>query len=198
MTDDLLFDVLDRARRHGHLGPGPIEDHVARSRRFGQAVRTPVGTAVDLGAGGGVPGLVLAFDGVGDRWLLVDRRTTRIDDLRQAVGRLALGDRVEVVVRDVVELGRDVRWRCQADLVTARSFGHPAEVAELAAPLLRVGGQLLVSEPPAQTPDRWNSEGLALLGLRPDGEIPDGVASFTQVAPCPERFPRRRRRPTLW
>jgi len=198
MTDELLFEVLDRARRHGHLGPGPIEEHVARSRRFAERVRLPVGQAIDLGAGAGVPGLVLANDRVGDHWLLVDRRATRVDDLRQAIGRLALGEHVEVALRDVAELGRDPHWRGRADLVTARSFGRPAEVAELAAPLLRVGGQLLVSEPPGRAPDRWDDAGLDSVHLRRDGDVSGAVASFTQFDACPERFPRKRRRPALW
>jgi len=81
--------------------------------------------------------------------------------------------------------------------VVARSFGSPSVTAECAAPLLAVGGQLLVSEPPSPSADRWPAAGLALVGLRLD-ETVSGLASCTQVEPCPERFPRRRLRPPLF
>ena len=50
--------------------------------------------------------------------------------------------------------------------MTARSFGPPAATAECAAPLLAVGGLLVVSEPP-DGPDRWPADALAALGLEP-------------------------------
>ena len=40
--------------------------------------------------------------------------------------------------------------RAGFDGALARSFGRPAVVAECAAPLLRVGGWLIVSEPPSR------------------------------------------------
>ena len=63
------------------------------------------------------------------------------------------------------DAGRDAEWRGGFDLVTARSFGAPAVVAECGAPFLRVGGRLVVSEPPSDGPTRWPVEGLAAVGL---------------------------------
>ena len=42
----------------------------------------------------------------------------------------------------------------QYDAVVARSFASPAVTAECAAPLLRLGGRLIVSEPPERGA-RW-------------------------------------------
>ena len=89
-------------------------------------------------------------------------------------------------------------WRGGFDGVLARSFGRPAVVAECAAPFLKVGGWLVVSEPPAhdggtQGDERWPHEGLRQLGLVPSdparGEFAFQV--LRQAEPCPERFPRR-------
>jgi 16S rRNA (guanine527-N7)-methyltransferase len=104
-----------------------------------------------------------------------------------------MSDRVEVVHGRAEDVGRDPRRRQTADVVTARSFGPPAVTAECAAPLLRVGGRLLVSEPPDAT-DRWPESDLAALGLVP-GE-PGAVHGFAfvqlvQGKPCPGRDPRR-------
>jgi hypothetical protein len=80
----------------------------------------------------------------------------------------------------------------------ARGFGEPAVTAEGGAAFLRTGGQLVVSEPPRPGLDRWPAAGLELLGLRRDQGSDATMASFTQVTPCPPRFPRRRLQPPLF
>jgi len=192
-----LRAVLEEARRAGHLGSVPIEDHLAHSARFAASLRRPVVRALDLGSGGGVPGLVLAEALPESRWVLVDRRQRRTDDLRRAVGRLGLADRVEVVCGDATALGHDAALRGSFDVVVARSFGSPAQTAEVAAGFLRPGGQLLVSEPP-DTGGRWPEDGLRELGLALDGDARGGIQSLTQVVACPDRYPRRRPRPPVF
>ncbi len=99
------------------------------------------------------------------------------------------------VVEDRAErVGRDPARRGMADLVVARSFGPPAVVAECAAPLLRPGGVLLVSEPPGEVDgDRWPGAPLGELGLGTSRGIRDGYGyrAMVQVRPCPDRYPRR-------
>ena len=76
----------------------------------------------------------------------------------------------------------------------ARSFGPPAATVECAAPLLRVGGVLVVSEPPDGTGDRWSTEGLARLGLvLEETRMVDGAtfSRLRQVEAAPPQFPRR-------
>jgi 16S rRNA (guanine527-N7)-methyltransferase len=82
--------------------------------------------------------------------------------------------------------------------VTARSFGRPAVVAECAAPLLKAGGWLVVSEPPppskgGPTGVRWPQEPLRQLGLSAGEEVHEefGYRVLRQLEPCPERYPRR-------
>jgi 16S rRNA (guanine527-N7)-methyltransferase len=102
--------------------------------------------------------------------------------------------------------GRDPGLRGNFDGVLARSFGRPAVVAECAAPLLKTGGWLVVSEPPGNSPDdrpdpssdlpvaaRWPAEPLRQLGLVPDRLVHEefGYQTLRQADPCPDRFPRR-------
>jgi 16S rRNA (guanine527-N7)-methyltransferase len=192
-----LLDVLREAAGLGLLGPGPVEPHVEHARRFAAALR-PVARLVDLGSGAGVPGLVLAALLPATAVVLVDARTNRTDFLARAVARLGWEDRVTVVAARAEELGRAPAWRGQVGAVVARSFGSPSATAECAAPLLVVGGQLLVSEPPEVSGERWPGAGLALVGLAPDAGPIVGMASCTQVEPCPSRFPRHRQRPPLF
>lgn len=190
-----LVEVLERARRLGVLGPGPVLDHIDHAAGFVAAVDSlPAGDVViDLGSGGGVPGLVVAEARPELRLLLVDALERRCALLVEAVDRLGWRDRVEVVHGRAEDLGRGP-LRASAAAVLARSFGPPAVVAECAAPFLRVGGLLVVSEPP-ERPERWPVDGLAQLGLEPLGPAGQGVRVLRQTAACPEAFPRAVGRP---
>jgi 16S rRNA (guanine527-N7)-methyltransferase len=192
---DRLLAVWTDARRLGFLGPGPIERHLTVSQALLQAIQPPPGSAVDLGSGGGVPGLLLAQAWSASRWLLLDSNERRSAFLAQAVVELGLRERV-VVVRDRAEVvGRERRWRGSADLVVARGFGSPSATAECAAPLLRTGGRLFVTEPPTPVAGRWPADGLRALGLAETGRSSPGMVgswvAFVQVSDCPDRYPRR-------
>jgi 16S rRNA (guanine527-N7)-methyltransferase len=191
---EALLDVLARSRELGFLGPGPLEEQLAHAEAFVGAI-DPAGVteAVDLGSGGGVPGLVLAVALPHLRWVLVDGMVRRTSFLEEAVRVLGLEDRVEVRTARAEEAGRDTALRHRFGLVVARGFGPPAVTAECAAPLLAVGGQLVVSEPPGSTGDRWSRDGLAALGQEVDVVVP-GPPAFVrvrQVALVDDRYPRR-------
>jgi len=191
-----LLAILDEARAWGFLGPGPVTDHVVHADGFAAALATAPARALDLGSGGGVPGLVLAERWPATTWVLLDSQDRRTAFLEQAVARLGWADRVRVVRARAEEAGHDGDLRGSFDLVTARSFGPPAVTAECAAPFLRVGGSLLVSEPPEAIP-RWPDEGLARLGLElvGVGAAPARVARLRQVTSCPPTYPRGVGRP---
>ena len=160
----------------------------------------PAGPAklVDLGSGGGLPGLVVAAGWPDVEMALLEANGRRAAFLRRAVDRLGLAGRVRVLEERAEVSGRQEGLRAGFDAALARSFGRPAVVAECAAPLLRAGGWLVVSEPPPTGPDgdrggRWPAEALSQLGLEPV-EVVHGDFEFRalrQIEPCPERFPRR-------
>lgn len=187
-----LTAVLERARRLGVLGPGPIDTHVAHAAGFVNALTSipPGSLVVDLGSGAGIPGLVVAEARPDLELVLLDameKRTALLDD---AVAVMGLGGRVRVVTGRAEVLGRDDAWRAMAAAVTARSFGAPAATAECAAPLLRQGGVLVVSEPPDGR-DRWPAEGLVELGLVAGPSNVTGMKVLVQERACPDRYPRR-------
>jgi 16S rRNA (guanine527-N7)-methyltransferase len=138
------------------LGAAPIPEVIAHSEAFVSALAAVSGTVVDLGSGGGVPGLVIAWRRPDLDVVLVDRRTTRADHLRRLVARLGLGGHVTVVTAEARSLpgllGRAV------DAVVARGFGPPSAVVRAARPILRAGGLLAVSEP-LDDADRWTDAG---------------------------------------
>lgn len=186
--------MLAEARELGLLGPGPVEDHRAHAGAFASALADrPPGVGVDLGSGGGVPGLVVATALPAWRWDLVEVGARRAAFLERAIAALDLTGRVRVRALRAEDLGRRPDERARADAVTARSFGAPPVTAECAAPLLRPGGVLLVSEPPGGRAGRWDVAALAELGLG-DAELrpgPPALAVLVQTAPCPGRYPRK-------
>ena len=132
-------------------------------------------------------------------WWLLDANQRRTDFLTEAVQRLGVADRVTVVRGRAEELGHDGGLRGRFELVVARSFGKPAVTAECAAGFLKVGGTLMVSEPPATQGSesgaagegpRWDPVGLAELGLALGGHQA-GCQVLHAHAACPDRYPRR-------
>jgi 16S rRNA (guanine527-N7)-methyltransferase len=190
---EALTEVLDAAKRQGFLGPGPVEAHVVHAEGFAACwAGPPPSRATDLGSGAGIPALVLALRWPESAWVLIESAKRRCDQLRLAVEALGLDGRIRIVEDRAEAVGRS-ELRGTQDLVTARSFAPPAVTAECGAPLLQVGGRLIVSEPPVAT-GRWDDEGLALLGLGPAAVAVHRDAHFAVVRkerPIDERYPRR-------
>lgn len=206
----LLRELLTEARGAGFLGPGAVDAHLDHAERFAEAVESAWGlgspdgqrpdatppTVVDLGSGAGVPALLLALRWPRTRFLLVEANRRRASFLERALAALGISTRADVAAARAEMLGRTPDRRGRYDVVVARSFGRPPVTAECAAPFLRVGGLLVVSEPPvaeAGGPSRWPPAQLAALGMGESmtvGQSPHFVAVPQRIA-CPERFPRR-------
>ena len=186
-----LMAQLERARALGRLGPGPALDHLVHAQAFLDALVGVEGRVIDLGSGGGVPGLPVAVARPDLELVLLDASARRCEFLRGAVEAIGLTARVTVVVGRAEELGRgDLRGTAGA--VISRSFGRPSATAECAAPLLALGGRLIVSEPP-DAGDRWPAAGVGMLGLSPLGPAQGTpkIQVLEQRKPCPETYPRR-------
>lgn len=186
---DRLLEQLERAQGLGFLGPGPVAGHVAHAQGFLDALAAVSGLVVDLGSGGGVPGLIVAVARPDLDVLLVDATAKRCRFLESAVAALEASARV---VEGRAELVGRGPLRASAAAVLARGFGSPAVTAECGAPLLQVGGHLIVSEPP-EGEGRWPAEPLRALGLavRHRTVGPPAIQVLELIEPCPERFPRR-------
>src|SRR3546814_14662358 len=95
MPDGALVSVLERSRRLGFLGPGPVEDHVRHAQGFLDALEGVTGRVVDLGSGGGVPGLVLVVERPELSVVLLDAMAKRCAFLREAVAARGAAERSE-------------------------------------------------------------------------------------------------------
>lgn len=174
MADDArLLDALAGIRERGAIGESSLAAAVAHADHFTALIPAAAGHLADLGSGGGLPGLVIAYRLAELQVVLIERRESRADLLRRAASALELTARVEVLTADTRAVAA-VRGKA-FDVVTSRSFAAPTVTATHAAALLRCpGGVVLISEPPSWTPDRWPAATLAALRLHDDG-IHDGV-----------------------
>jgi len=181
-----LEAVLADAQRLGMLGDRPIAEVIEHARAFVRALPLAVQSVIDLGSGGGVPGLVVAVERPESLVTLVDRRQRRTDFLERAVRRLGLGERCQVWCCDVEEVVRRLdrsesglsRW----DAVISRGFGPPRLTASLARRLVRPSGVIVISEPPSERTDRWPPELLSQLGLE---RVTGGPGSVVVLTPSP-------------
>lgn len=144
------------------LGDRPIDEVIEHARSFVAALTESEGRVLDLGSGGGVPGLVIAWDRPDLEVHLVDRRARRTDELERSVRRLGVVDRCVVHCRDLTVIPPD--WSQRFDAVVARGFGPPEPTLRLATQAVRPGGVVVISEPPVG--DRWDPVLLEELGVR--------------------------------
>lgn len=151
----------------------------------------------DLGAGAGFPGLPLAIARPGFAVTLLESNARKCAFISRAVKTTGAGNALVVNAR--AEEYRDEIGRF--DLVAARALGPPAVVTEYAAPLLRLGGVLVLwrgrRDPEAE---RAGARAAAIVGLEPAPPIrvhPFSGAQhrylhlMSKVSPTPQRFPRR-------
>jgi 16S rRNA (guanine527-N7)-methyltransferase len=199
----LLLDANARLNLTRVVEPEPI----ARLHLLDALAALPVldaaapKTAVDLGSGGGMPGIPLALARPDVQWTLVDSVGKKADALRGFVATLGLTNVVVIAERAEI-LGRSADHRERYDLVAARACAALPVLAELALPLLGIGGALLAWKGPL---DEGSDELLrgrdaaAELGGGPLRLIPTGVAALgdhtfvvaPKDGPTPARYPRR-------
>jgi 16S rRNA (guanine527-N7)-methyltransferase len=161
-----LLETLRQAQRFGFFGDRPIEEAVEHAIGFVNAIgELAVGArVVDIGSGGGLPGLVVAETYRHADVTLIDRRQKRTDFLERAARRLGYAH-VDVRCLDVAILGRAIGSGAEQpfDVVTARGFGPPDVTLRLARALTHRSGMIVISEPPSA--DRWQTSLLDELGL---------------------------------
>ena len=107
---------------------------------------------LDLGTGGGLPGLVLACCRLDVHWALLDSTRKKTRQVERFVMELGL-DNVAVLTGRAETLAHDPRHRGAFDGVVARAVAPMDVLAELARGFLRSGGVLAALKGPA-----WQDE----------------------------------------
>ncbi|MEO8898845.1 MAG: 16S rRNA (guanine(527)-N(7))-methyltransferase RsmG [Candidatus Dormibacter sp.] len=158
------LDELETWNRRLNLTAVPRDrawaKHVEESLALLEAMApAPRWRVVDIGAGGGIPGLVVAVLRTDLTVTVVDADRRKAGFLVHVAGLLEL-DNVTVAARRAEEMGRDPETRAAYDAVISRAAAPPPLLVDLAMPLLRAGGSLwaLVSDAPAAAAGLTNDD----------------------------------------
>jgi 16S rRNA (guanine527-N7)-methyltransferase len=157
-------------------------------------------SVLDLGAGGGFPGLPIKVLLPNLSLTLLEASRRKSDFLREVIESLEL-EGVEVITSRAEGLGRQEGYRERFDLVVARAVAPLAVLLELALPLLRVGGSLATPKGGrAQAEVEAAGPALSILGgavlwekplKAPDAVHPQTLVVVRKEAATPDRYPRK-------
>lgn len=149
----------------------------------------------DIGSGGGAPAIPLAIVMPKAKFTLIESTAKKADFLRACAAELGLAN-IEVVCERAETLGaHGSLLRAQFDAVTARAVGRLAILAELAVPLVKVGGLVaLVKGQQADAELEEAKQALYLLHASHAGTVdtPTGrIVVLEKRRTTPVDFPRK-------
>lgn len=178
---------------------------VARTRHIDEAQHVVDALGVgrgqrwlDIGTGGGLPGIVLAIMHPEADVTLVDSTKRKVQEVARFVEELGLQN-VETVWGRAEQLARQPAHRCAFDGVICRAVGRLAVVAELGRGFIDAGGRIVVVKGPAWADEREGlNEALESLALAfrgahrvPSAPTETWLVEFTAQGETPDWVPRR-------
>ena len=180
-------------------GEEVVARHYAESLEAYRLAGAPgAGLVVDVGSGGGFPGLVIATAAPGTQVHLVEARKKRAELLAELAERLGLSN-VTVSGERAEEAGRGP-LRDGADLAIARAVAPLPVLLEYLAPLTAPGGTIAavkgsrgeseLTEAEAAI-EALNCEHTATEAMRAEVGGRMRVLLFRKTGPTPPRYPRR-------
>ncbi|MFY8148453.1 MAG: 16S rRNA (guanine(527)-N(7))-methyltransferase RsmG [Prochlorococcaceae cyanobacterium] len=163
------------------------------------AAREPL-ELIDVGTGGGFPGLALAIALPAARLTLVDSVGRKVEAVRAMAEALGLAERVTLRCERIESVGREKASRGRYHWAVARAVARAPVVAEYLVPLLRPDGQALLYRGQWGPADHAELE-LALQPLKarcravhsrtlPEDRGERHAVLLEPLAPCPSLYPR--------
>jgi 16S rRNA (guanine527-N7)-methyltransferase len=160
------------------------------------------GSLIDVGAGGGLPGVPLSIVRPDLRVTLLEATEKKVRFLEYVEAHLKLGN-LKMLHARAEDASRESRYREAFDLATARALAALPVVLEYCMPLARIGGKVLAMKGRLQEEEL--SQGVAAareLGAKLSEMLPVDyhpqlpqkerrLVVFEKVSATPARFPRR-------
>lgn len=101
------------------------------------------GRVMDLGSGGGIPGIVLAIALPDFTFALLDATGKKVAFLQDCIDELGL-THAKALHGRAEELAHEIEWRSAFDVVTARAVTSLSALLELGLPFVQVKGWLVL------------------------------------------------------
>ena len=155
---------------------------------------------IDVGTGGGFPGVPLAIAAPDKEFVLMDSLNKRLKIIDELCGQIGIGNVTTVHAR-AEELAKNKAHREQYDLCVSRAVANMAVLAEYCLPFIKMGGCLMAYKgPDADREVEEARKALFLLGGQVE-EIREGnlkefgidhkVVIIKKVKNTPSKFPRK-------
>lgn len=154
------------------------------------------GRVIDVGSGGGLPGIVWAVYRPDLSVTLLDSVKKKCDAVKEIIDELEIHN-VEIICErseDYAKTHREI-----FDMAGARALSSAGVTAELLSPLVKTGGMILtfkgekVNDEISAVNGKWNILGLS----EPSAKFYGGddssrcILTWQKVKKCPAKFPRR-------
>ena len=122
------------------------------------------GTVIDVGTGGGFPGIPLAVYSPQKHFTLLDSLNKRLKIIDELAGELGI-DNITLVHSRAEDAAKTKEHREKYDLCVSRAVSNLATLAEYCLPFIRVGGHLLAYKGPgAEEEAKEAAKALKTLG----------------------------------
>ena len=181
--------------------------HFLDSLSVSSALKQPIDSRrfLDVGAGGGFPGLPLKIAFPTIKLVLLEATAKKAVFLRHLTQKLGLND-IDLVVGRAEEFAHQAQYRQRFDFVLSRAVAQLPVLAELTLPFCAIGGWLI-----AQKKGDINGEidratkaietlggGQSLVKRIELDELSDEryLVIINKIAPTPDKYPRRPGMPT--
>ena len=152
------------------------------------------GKVIDVGSGGGLPGIVWAVYRPDLSVTLLDSVNKKCEAVSEIIAALGIAN-VKVICARSEEFAKSHREAF--DLAGARALAAAGVCAELLSPLVRVGGHVLtfkgerVHEEISEVEDKWGMLGLGRPSLKFYGGESKCIVLWEKEKKCPAGYPRR-------
>jgi len=156
-------------------------------------------TLIDIGTGGGFPGLAIKLFYRDIKTSLVDSNSKKCVFLNHISNLLHFND-VEVLWNRAEEIGRDVSYRERYDFACCRAVSTLSAVSELCLPLVKIGGTFIASKGKEVSEISEAEAVIEILGGKiekverikfPFFNEEKNIVIISKVANTPEKYPRR-------
>jgi len=191
-----LLASYDAARLTGSRDAGELYDLHVRDSLHSVELLPEAGKIIDVGSGGGLPGMVWAICRPDLSVTLLDSARKKCRAMTDIAAALSLNN-VSVVWARCEE--HAVKERESYAFASARALAHAGTVAEYLSPLVARGGKIVAFKGPKgkqeleEVGDRWKTIGLSGPDVIPygSGDRNYFFVVWKKISPTPPAYPRK-------